>query len=132
MSDGWKGPRIFGPGENDYGRRHQRTPPGGRTHRRHPGRGRMKKVLKVLPGPVLFVGFALLVGKTFDEHALAVLVYLWLWFAAGHLVCALGRWGYPEELGWTDIAFWPNRLWFTVCNLLHDWRTDLYYRTKHL
>ena len=60
-----------------------------------------------------------------------ILAGILLWLMIGHLVCALGRWGYPYETEWWDIVLWPTRLWFTICHLLHDWRTDLYYRNKH-
>jgi len=43
----------------------------------------------------------------------------------------LGRWGY-EERAVFSVIFWPRWIWFTAMNLIHDWRKDLYYRTKHI
>ena len=59
------------------------------------------------------------------------LLVLYLWCLVGHLVCALARWGYPEDMTIWGILFWPNRLWWTITDLIHDWRTELYYRNKH-
>ena len=59
------------------------------------------------------------------------LLILLVWLMVGHLICALSRWGYPEEDRWWDIVLWPTRLWMTLCHLVHDWRKDLYYRNKH-
>ena len=56
---------------------------------------------------------------------------IYVWCLTGHLILALGRWGYPEEMTALDVLFWPNRIVFTVTNLIHDWRSELYYRNKH-
>ena len=60
-----------------------------------------------------------------------ILATIYLWLLIGDFVCALGRWGY-EERAVFSVIFWPRWIWFTAMNLIHDWRKDLYYRTKHI
>jgi len=63
--------------------------------------------------------------------ALLFLTIVYLWCLIGDLLFAINRWGYPEDRTVLSVLFWPNRIWWTVANLIHDWRADLYQRTKH-
>ena len=63
--------------------------------------------------------------------ALEILAIIYLWCAIGDMVLAFGRWGWPEDRTAHTVLFWPTRLWWSLCYLVHDWRKDLYYRTKH-
>ena len=63
--------------------------------------------------------------------ALLILGIIYVWCLIGDFFHALSRWGYPEDKTALSVLFWPNRIWWTVMNLIHDWRADLYMRTKH-
>ena len=59
-----------------------------------------------------------------------ILATIYLWLMIGDMIVALGRW--RDDTGFWERLFWPTRIWFTVTQLIHDWRKDLYHRTKHL
>jgi len=63
--------------------------------------------------------------------ALLIVAIIYLWCLIGDFFHALQRWGYPEDRTALSVLFWPNRVWWTLLNLIHDWRKELYQRTKH-
>ena len=63
-----------------------------------------------------------------------ILLYVYLWLLVGDILFAVTRWGREDH--WLStrlvaLVCWPTRVHWVLLQLLEDWRTDLYHRTKH-
>jgi hypothetical protein len=64
-----------------------------------------------------------------------ILIAVYLWLLIGDLLLALRKWEYDanDDPIYRSMAvlLWPGTIWWNLRDLVRDWRTDLYRRTKH-